>query len=92
MNMETVNGLYQHTESVSFVRRSRAKCRHCRGEMWVFQDSGGTEWLWCMASPAECGMFYPFGLHRYRVDRLVARMRLLRAASDPHKYLHELVS
>lgn len=80
MKKITVNGIYQHTETLTFVRKSRVKCRNCETEMWVFEDSGENKWLFCMASLADCGLIVPIELSSRRLKKVVASLRTIRAA------------
>lgn len=59
--MQKVEGVYIHDENLEFVRKYHLRCpRHsCNQEMWVFRDSKGHRWIFCMGSPAECGLLFP---------------------------------
>lgn len=94
--MRKAEGVYIHNENAVFVKKDPRRCPLCNDEMWVFRDSKGRHWRFCMGSPAECGLFFPHNSNSNARGNVVATLLALRTEAllerRPHLTVDELVA
>ena len=94
--MRKAEGVYIHDENAVFVKKDPRRCNLCNDEMWVFCDSKGRHWRFCMNSPAECGLVFPHNSNSNAWGNVVAVLLALRMQAllerRPHLTVPELVA